>query len=271
MLKFAWEWARKQPYCQHDSGGHCRHEMQADLHIHNLPNLSAMTVVLHLLALSYPRRGQTGRKLNRVLTALLDLSCTTIMETITTSCVHWGLRWAYVPHTHTAGTATSTPHLATRHDATSPRNKLCISTVAAVTNVRMVLQQWSCMPHFTPICWLSVKHHLPYQPQPSSSFSLYFITGNISTRVGCRKGTWRLVCHRMTWASNRKNCDSSYISPSSTTTQSMFGYVHCHCKLQCVHMRQLPSKQESIKYHQRWQKHCHMTRNSTCKLQLHLP
>ena len=118
---------------------------------------------------------------------------------------------------------------------------------------------------------LSVKHHLPYQPQPSSSFFLCFITGNISTCVGYRKSTWRLVWHRMTWASKRKNCNSSYISLSSTTTQSMFGYVHCHCKLQCVHMRQLPSKQESIKYHQRWQKHCHMTRNSTCKLQLRLP
>lgn len=85
--------------------------------------------------------------------------------------------------------------------------------------------------------------HLPYQPppfasqyRPPSPFTLWFITGNISSCFGCKAKYLKslqppadLCIKHQDW------CE--FVAPNTGTPQSKFGNVYYHCKPECVWMR----------------------------------
>ena len=78
--------------------------------------------------------------------------------------------------------------------------------------------------------------YLPYQPQPLSPLSLYYIAGNISTCIGCKRK------YPKTRVAEEDLCIKheewrQFTAPSSSTPRSKFGNAYYHCKVECVRMR----------------------------------
>ena len=76
----------------------------------------------------------------------------------------------------------------------------------------------------------------PLQQNPVLSFTLCFITGNITTCIGCKnkhpkqpQEPYDLCIKHQEWR--------QFMSLSTATSQSKFGNAYYHCQMQCVWMR----------------------------------
>ena len=92
-----------------------------------------------------------------------------------------------------------------------------------------------------PMCYPFGQDTLPWmgyplQQNPVLSFTLCFITGNITTCIGCKnkypkqpQEPYDLCIKHQEWR--------QFMSPSTATSQSKFGNAYYHCQMQCVWMR----------------------------------
>ena len=142
-----------------------------------------------------------------------------------------------VPHTNPASTTTSMPTPQPGMMPPTPSFSPPHMLQPPVYGETMVPY-----PTFYPDALLGVEYpaspnpYWPNQSQPLSPFTLCYITGNISTCIGCKNKYLKtrvaqddLCIKHEEWR--------QFTSPSSGTPQSKFGSAYYHCKVECVWLR----------------------------------